>query len=68
VRVPLLILFGLSLWQGWYVWAALLFFLGGPHPYPDFMEHRLGILRTALAVAAIIVFILCIMPSPLKGV
>jgi membrane-associated protease RseP (regulator of RpoE activity) len=66
IRVPLLILLGLTLWNGWYVWAVLLFFLGGPHPYPDYMEERLGPLRTALAFAAIIVFILCIMPSPVK--
>jgi membrane-associated protease RseP (regulator of RpoE activity) len=66
IRIPLLILLGLTLWDGWYVWAVLLFFLGGPHPYPDFMEQRLGKQRTALAFAAIIVFILCLMPSPVK--
>lgn len=66
IRVPLLLLFGISLWSGWYVWAVLLFFLGGPHPYPDTMDQRLGPVRTILAIAAIVVFILCIMPSPVK--
>ncbi len=66
IRVPVLILLGLSLWSGWFVWAVLLFFLGGPHPYPDVMNQRLGPVRTALAVAAILVFILSIIPSPIK--
>lgn len=67
IRIPLLLLFGIILWEGWFVWAVLLFFIGGPHPYPDYMEEKLGVFRTALAVAALVIFILCTIPSPVKG-
>ncbi len=66
IRLPLLLLFGLTLWNGWFVWAALLFFIGGPHPHPSVMERRLDPIRTALAFTAIIIFFLCIIPSPVK--
>jgi membrane-associated protease RseP (regulator of RpoE activity) len=67
IRIPLLLLFGLTLWEGWFVWAVLLFFIGGPHPYPDYMEERLGRFRTALAAIGLVIFILCAIPSPVKG-
>lgn len=67
IRIPLLLLLGFTLWSGWYVWAVLLFFLGGGHPYPDVMETRLGPLRTALAVFSLVVFVLCVIPSPVRG-
>lgn len=66
IRIPLLLLLGITLWNGWFVWAVLLFFIGGPHPYPDYMEERLGPFRTFLAVTALIIFFLCIMPSPAR--
>jgi membrane-associated protease RseP (regulator of RpoE activity) len=67
IRVPLLVLLGLTLWSGWFVWALLLLFIGGPHPYPDTMEPRLGPLRTALAVFGLVMFFLCIIPAPVKA-
>jgi membrane-associated protease RseP (regulator of RpoE activity) len=67
IRIPLLLLFGIMLWTGWFVWAVLLFLIGGPHPYPDFMEEKLGKRRTVLAAAALVIFILCAIPSPVKG-
>jgi membrane-associated protease RseP (regulator of RpoE activity) len=66
IRFPLLLLLGLTLWSGWYVWAVLLVFIGGPHPYPNAMETRLGPLRTAIAIVAMVMFVICMIPSPVK--
>jgi membrane-associated protease RseP (regulator of RpoE activity) len=66
IRIPLLILLGLVFWSGWYVWAVLSLFFGTRHPYPDHMEPDIGVVRTITAVAAIVIFILCIIPVPVK--
>jgi len=66
IRVPLLLFMGLTFWSGWYVWALILLFIGRPHPYPDHMDEKLGTLRNIIACAAIIIFFLSIMTSPVK--
>lgn len=64
IRIPLLLLMGLTFWMGWYIWALLLLFMGGSHPRPDNMYTEIGMLRKAIAITAIIIFILCMMPAP----
>jgi len=64
IRIPLLLLMGLTLWIGWYIWALILLFIGRPHPYPDHMDTEIGTLRKIIAFISIIIFILCIMPVP----
>jgi len=66
IRIPLLILMGLSFWVGWYVWAALSLLFGRPHPYPDRMDTEIGPVRKAIAITAILIFIICIMPTPIR--
>lgn len=66
IRLPLLLLMGLTFWEGWYVWAVLSLFFGRNHPYPNRMEYSIGPVRTSLAVTALIIFILCITPTPIK--
>ena len=66
MRIPLLLFMGLTFWAGWYVWALILLFIGRPHPYPDHMDAKLGTLRIIIAFTAIIIFFLCIMPTPVK--
>ncbi len=66
LRLPVLLLLGLTFWPGWYVWAALSFFFGRTHPYPDRMDARLGTSRSILAAAALIMLVLCFMPSPIE--
>ena len=66
LKFPLLLLMGLTFWSGWYVWAFLSFFFGRKHPYPDRMDSQLGPLRTLYATLAIILLILCFMPSPIQ--
>jgi len=67
IRIPLLLLMGLTLWEGWYVWAVLSLFFGRNHPYPNRMEYSIGTLRTIFAVTALILFVLCITPTPIKA-
>ncbi len=66
IRIPILLLMGLTFWTGWYVWALILFFIGSPHPYPDYMDYKLGTSRKIIAFIAIIIFFLCIIPTPIK--
>lgn len=64
IRIPLLLLLGFTFWSGWFVWAIILLFIGQPHPYPRKMEPELDAVRKTAAAAALIIFILCMMPAP----
>lgn len=66
IRIPLLLLMGLSLWHGWFVWAIILLFLGSRHPRPIHSEESLGMKRYLIAATALILFILCMMPMPVR--
>lgn len=66
IRLPLLLLLGITFWSGWYVWALLSLLFGRAHPYPDRMDSTIGPFRTAIAIASIIIFVICIMPTPIK--
>ncbi|MBA7575861.1 hypothetical protein ES708_17697 [subsurface metagenome] len=66
IRIPILILLGLSFWNGWYVWAVLSLLFGRVHPYPDIMDSSIGPLRQIMAILSVIVFILCVIPTPVK--
>jgi membrane-associated protease RseP (regulator of RpoE activity) len=66
IRIPVLLLMGMAFWDGWYVWAVLSLFFGRHHPYPSVMESSIGPVRTTLAVVAMVIFVLCITPTPIK--
>ncbi|MFC1511934.1 site-2 protease family protein [Candidatus Latescibacterota bacterium] len=66
IRIPLLLLFGITFWSGWFVWAIILLILGSRHPYPDFSEPDIGTRRHILAALALIIFVLCIIPMPVR--
>ncbi len=59
-----LVMLGL-VWSGWWLWAALIFFLGRSHAEPLDQITPLDPKRKALAVLGVIVFILVFMPVPL---
>ncbi len=65
IRIPLLLLLGFTFWSGWFIWAIILLFIGQPHPYPRKMEPELDTVRKTAAAAALIIFILCMMPAPI---
>jgi membrane-associated protease RseP (regulator of RpoE activity) len=59
-----LVLLGFA-WNGWWLWAAFIFFLGRSHAEPLDQITTLDPKRRALAVLGVIVFIFVFMPVPL---
>jgi peptidase M50-like protein len=53
-------------WVGWFLWVALIYFLGRTHPEPLDQITELDPRRKALAVLALILFLLVITPIPLR--
>ena len=65
--VPLIIaaLVGLGFfWNGWWLWAALIYFLGRTHAEPLDQITDLDPFRRLLAVGALVLFVLVITPIP----
>jgi membrane-associated protease RseP (regulator of RpoE activity) len=61
-----LIPLGIKMWAGWLVWALLLTISGMRHPQvPPYPELSPG--RRFLAVVALLIFLLTIMPAPFVG-
>ena len=65
VVLTVLLVLGLF-WPGWWLWVALIFFLGRAHAEPLDQITPLDSRRRALAILAIIVFVLVFIPIPLK--
>jgi membrane-associated protease RseP (regulator of RpoE activity) len=62
----LIFLIGMGfLWTGWWLWAALVFLFGRYHAEPPDMITLLNPGRKALAVLAMVIFILVFVPVPL---
>jgi membrane-associated protease RseP (regulator of RpoE activity) len=62
--VGLLLVMGMF-WSGWWLWAALLFWLGRVHAQPLDQITELDLPRKALAVLMLIIFLLVFMPVPM---
>jgi hypothetical protein len=56
-------------WSGWWLWAALIFFLVG-RSYAEPLDQitPLNPARKALAVLALIIFLLVFTPVPLQSI
>jgi len=65
VMIGLLILLG-YFFQGWLVWAVLLFFLGSKHPPIRLPEVPLDPGRKAIGFLALLIFILTFIPIPVS--
>lgn len=74
-----LLLLGLTTWQGWILWAAIITLMGTRHPplaedfapppfpfYPLVRPHGLDPRRRKLGILALVVFALTFTPEPLK--
>lgn len=62
----LLVVSGLFFWQGWLIWALLLYLLGMRHPPPSYDWVPLDRRRKILGVITILVFLLTFTPAPFK--
>ncbi len=66
VLVVLLSILGLFFWEGWAVWALLMFLLGLKHPPVIYWETPLDSRRRMTGCIALIIFILTFTPTPFK--
>jgi membrane-associated protease RseP (regulator of RpoE activity) len=64
--LTLLLLCGILVWEGWLVWAVLLYFLGLRHPPPYNDWVPLDFRRKVLGLVTVLVFILSFTPIPFK--
>jgi membrane-associated protease RseP (regulator of RpoE activity) len=55
-----------TVWEGWWFWALLIFFLGRYHAEPLDQITPLDSKRKILAIVGVIVFFLVFMPVPLS--
>jgi membrane-associated protease RseP (regulator of RpoE activity) len=62
----LLVVCGLMFWQGWLIWALVLYFLGFRHPPPHHYWVPLDGRRRLLGFVTILVFVLTFTPSPFR--
>jgi membrane-associated protease RseP (regulator of RpoE activity) len=61
-----LIIMGIFFWEGWLIWALLLFFIGVRHP-PVLLPHiSLDDRRRKIGYYALAIFILTFVPAPFK--
>jgi membrane-associated protease RseP (regulator of RpoE activity) len=62
-----LLLLGIFGWQGWLVWAVLLWFLGIRHPMPTDWWVPLDRRRKIIGWVTVVVFLLTFIPVPFSG-
>lgn len=62
----LLVACGVWFWQGWLMWAVLLYFLGFRHPPPAHDWVPLDRRRRLLGIITILVFVLTFSPAPFQ--
>jgi len=68
LAIPLLLLLALAgfLWGGWWIWCVLILVMGPYHPRVADEHVPLDRTRMALAFLALILFVLCFMPTPVR--
>lgn len=67
VLVPVLIVLGFFLWEGWIIWGVLLLILGLRHPPVLYWETPLDKNRRAISWITAIIFIITFIPTPFKA-
>lgn len=63
--IAVMVLMGIFFWQGWLFWALIATLIGLRHP-PVFEYEKLDNKRKALAVVALLIFLLSFTPAPLS--
>ncbi|MDO9287734.1 MAG: site-2 protease family protein [Thermodesulfovibrionales bacterium] len=67
VLVPVLIVLGFFLWEGWIIWGVLLLILGLRHPPVLYWETPLDKNRRSIGWITAIIFIITFIPMPFKA-
>ena len=67
VLVPVLIVLGVFLWEGWIIWGVLLLILGLRHPPVLYWETPLDKNRRSISWITAIIFIITFIPTPFKA-
>jgi membrane-associated protease RseP (regulator of RpoE activity) len=66
ILIPIMLLLGLLLWEGWALWAVLLLFLGLRHPPILQPEISLDLKRICIGWLSFAIFLLTFIPVPFK--
>ncbi len=64
--IGVLVVMGLLLWPGWFLWAGLIFLFGRAHPDPLDDVTRLDLPRKIIAVTVLLIFVLTFTPLPMQ--
>jgi Zn-dependent protease len=64
--IGFLLVLGILFWQGWLLWAALVFLFGQSHPDPLDDVTRLDTPRVLVAIAVLLIFLLTFSPLPMQ--
>jgi membrane-associated protease RseP (regulator of RpoE activity) len=64
--IGILVVMGIFLWQGWMLWALLIFMFGQGHPAPLDTLTRLDTRRKIVAVVVLAIFVLTFTPVPMQ--
>ncbi|MDI6891043.1 MAG: site-2 protease family protein [Thermodesulfovibrionales bacterium] len=66
IFIPIMLLLGLLLWEGWAIWAVLLLILGLRHPPIQYPEVPLDRKRRFIGWITLAIFALTFIPVPFK--
>lgn len=62
-----LLVLGLTKWEGWLIWAFLLFILGKNHPPVEDIFEELPLKEKFIGYISIVVFVVTFIPTPFQG-
>jgi len=66
--LPVLVVLGIVYWEGWFIWAVLMIFLGYRHPPVVYPNIQLNRNRKLIGWLALVIFILTFTPMPVRGI
>lgn len=67
LTIPVLIVLGILYWPGWWIWAAMMIFLGYKHPPVVYPYIQLDQKRKITGWICFIIFVLTFTPMPVQG-
>jgi len=63
-----LLILGFTKWEGWLIWAFLLFLLGKKHPPVEDIYEELQFRERMIGYISIVVFVLTFIPAPFQNI